>query len=123
MGMLLFVFHNKCVLYVTDFSSRLLLAALVEQLSGKDLPMKVKAAKLRVALQFIASQGVKLVNIDGEGKIRSIRMVYDCHVDIVDGNLKFILARIWHLIIRYQIQGEQATKSEKSERAAGTVAF
>lgn len=37
--------------------------------------MKVKAAKLRVqkiqnvniALQFIASQGVKLVNIDGEG--------------------------------------------------------
>jgi len=106
--------------FVADLSDGVLLGALVEQLSGKSLPIKIKSAKLQVqkvqnvniSLQFMISQGIKLVNIDG--------------ADIVEGSVKLILAVIWHLIIRYQLLGEVHSeqsheKSHSEKKPAGNV--
>ncbi|KAF8516840.1 actin cross-linking [Hysterangium stoloniferum] len=48
-----------------------------------------KAENVTMALDFIASRGVKLTNIGPE--------------DIIDGNLKLILGMIWTLILRFTI--------------------
>ncbi|CAD5125182.1 DgyrCDS13424 [Dimorphilus gyrociliatus] len=48
-----------------------------------------KLENVTLALRAITRDGVKLVNIGSE--------------DVVNGNVKLILALIWHLILRYQI--------------------
>jgi hypothetical protein len=80
----------------TSFQDGILLAALVGEVTGKE-PPRLKAAKLRVqciqnvgiTLQFIASLGVRLFNIEAE--------------DVVDGKEKSIMSIIWNLIQRYQL--------------------
>ncbi|KAK6962673.1 filamin-A [Biomphalaria glabrata] len=52
-----------------------------------------------LALQAIASDNVKLVNIGND--------------DIVGGNLKLILGLLWHLIIRYQISSNKSAVPPK----------
>lgn len=82
----------------TDLHDGVLLINLLEIISAKQLPKYNKKAKMLpqklenngIALRFIKSEGLKLVNMGPE--------------DIVDGNLKLILGLIWTLILRYQIQ-------------------
>jgi hypothetical protein len=81
-----------------DLENGIKLIALLEEISGgKKIPCN-KNPKMRVqmlentgqALNFIKSEGLKLVNIGPE--------------NIVDKNLKLDLGLIWTLILRYQIQ-------------------
>lgn len=82
----------------TDLSDGLLLINLLEIISGKSLgrynkhpvvPYQ-KLENCNIAINFIQSEGLKLVNIGGD--------------DIASGRLKLILGVIWTLILRYQIQ-------------------
>ncbi|XP_052782579.1 filamin-B-like isoform X2 [Mya arenaria] len=79
-----------------DFDSGVKLCALIQALQGKRIRMiknvrnqHQQLANVAEALQAIANDNIKLVNIGPE--------------DIVNGNLKLILGLIWHLILRYQI--------------------
>jgi filamin len=81
-----------------DLDTGILLINLLEEISGKKIPGFNKQPKMRIqkvennnkAVNFIASEGLKLVGIGAE--------------DIVDHKLKLILGLIWTLILRYQIQ-------------------
>uniref|UniRef100_T1J4U2 Calponin-homology (CH) domain-containing protein n=1 Tax=Strigamia maritima TaxID=126957 RepID=T1J4U2_STRMM len=80
----------------TDFGDGLKLIALVESLQKRKLPKIRKPINqhqylenVQTALNAIAADGVKLVNIG--------------NTDIVEGNLKLIMGLIWSLILRYQI--------------------
>lgn len=75
------------------------LVHLMEIISGKSIPQKiVKNPKLRIqkmqnnkiALNFISSEGIRLVNVSAE--------------DMVNGVMPSILGTIWTLILRYQIK-------------------
>jgi len=82
-----------------DFSNGLALINLLEVISGKSLgkynrhPKIVhqKGENLNIALKFIESEGLKLVNIGSE--------------DIMNGNLRALLGLLWTLILRYEIKG------------------
>lgn len=83
----------------TDLCDGVLLINLLEIISRKKMPKKwrakpgnaiVKKENLNTALDFIKSEGLKLVNIGSS--------------DIFEGNLRIILGLIWTLILRYQIQ-------------------
>ncbi|KJE95507.1 hypothetical protein CAOG_05956 [Capsaspora owczarzaki ATCC 30864] len=71
---------------------------LLEIISAKKLPRYNKHPRSpyqklenqKIALDFIASEGLKLVNIGAE--------------DLADGSLKLTLGLIWTLILRYQVQ-------------------
>jgi len=54
-----------------------------------------------IAMQFIASEGIKTVNISNE--------------DITNGRLKLILGLIWTLILRYQIKTGGGDESAKND--------
>ncbi|KAK8751523.1 hypothetical protein OTU49_008926 [Cherax quadricarinatus] len=82
----------------TDLSDGLRLIALIEVLSGKQLPKhnkrpNFKSQKLEnvsVALQFLErDENIRIINIDSS--------------DIVDCKLKLILGLIWTLILNYSI--------------------
>ncbi|GIY41276.1 filamin-A [Caerostris darwini] len=80
----------------TDFSDGLKLIALIEVLQKRKLKKIRKPLNqhqclenVQTALQAMASDNIKLVNIG--------------NTDIVEGNLKLILGLIWSLILRYQI--------------------
>ena len=81
----------------TDFVDGLLLIKLVETLSGKEVERynkkpvfrSQKLENVNIALSFLESNGVTLVNIDSTA--------------IVDGKLKLILGLIWTLILHYSI--------------------
>ncbi|KFM80818.1 Filamin-A, partial [Stegodyphus mimosarum] len=80
----------------TDFSDGLKLIALIEVLQKRKLKKIRKPLNqhqclenVQIALQAMASDNIKLVNIG--------------NTDIVEGNLKLILGLIWSLILRYQI--------------------
>jgi len=91
----------------TDLADGLLLINLLEIISGKSLGRYNKHPVIpyqklennNIALAFVKSEGLKLVNIGGE--------------DITSGKLKLILGLIWTLILRYQIQkgGDDNAKS------------
>uniref|UniRef100_T2MH46 Filamin-A n=1 Tax=Hydra vulgaris TaxID=6087 RepID=T2MH46_HYDVU len=94
--------HLKCVnLYIynleTDLSDGLKLIALLQVLSHKKIEKynkrptfkSHKLENITIALNFIASEDIKVVNIDSS--------------HIVSGNLKLILGLIWTLILKYQI--------------------
>jgi filamin len=82
----------------TDFEDGVLLCALLEQISSKNVGIvnkkpKIRAQKLEntgAALRFLRDEGIKLVAIGPE--------------DITDGRTKLILGLIWTIILRYQIQ-------------------
>jgi filamin len=82
----------------TDFEDGVLLCALLEQISSKNVGIvnkkpKIRAQKLEntgAALRFLHNEGIKLVAIGPE--------------DITDGRTKLILGLIWTIILRYQIQ-------------------
>ena len=81
----------------TDFSNGLKLIALLEVLSGKKMPRHNKKPTFRsqklenvsIALNFLETEGVTLVNIDS--------------TDITDCKLKLIMGLIWTLILHYSI--------------------
>ncbi|XP_069103934.1 filamin-A-like [Argopecten irradians] len=81
----------------TDFADGVKLVALVEALKRQKLPGTVskpsnqyeKLQNITVALEGIAADNVRIINIDSK--------------EILEGNHKLILALIWQLIIRYQI--------------------
>jgi len=81
----------------TDFSNGLKLIALLEVLSGKKMPRHNKKPTFRsqklenvsIALKFLETEGVHLVNIDS--------------TDITDCKLKLIMGLIWTLILHYSI--------------------
>lgn len=81
-----------------DLKSGLNLICLMEVISGKKLPKHNKHPRiamqqlenLTIALNFIAAEGIKLVNISSE--------------DLHDGNIRLILGLIWTLILRYEIK-------------------
>ena len=81
----------------TDFSNGLKLIALLEVLSGKKMPKHNKKPTFRsqelenvsIALKFLETEGVHLVNIDS--------------TDITDCKLKLIMGLIWTLILHYSI--------------------
>eukprot|EP01100_Stratorugosa_tubuloviscum_P003947 TRINITY_DN1968_c0_g1_i1.p1 TRINITY_DN1968_c0_g1~~TRINITY_DN1968_c0_g1_i1.p1 ORF type:complete len:741 (+),score=451.97 TRINITY_DN1968_c0_g1_i1:146-2368(+) len=60
-----------------------------------------KLENLLTALNFVKSQGIRLVGIGAE--------------DIYDGNLKLILGLIWTLILRFHIQRGNSEGSPKAE--------
>ncbi|KAI1331131.1 calponin homology domain-containing protein [Xylariaceae sp. FL0255] len=82
---------------ITDLSDGVLLVHLLECLSNESLGRYAAKPKLRVqrfenaniALNFVKSRGIALVNIGAE--------------DIVDGNRRIILGLIWTLILRFTI--------------------
>lgn len=83
----------------TELCDGVLLINLLEIISRKQMPKKwrsnpgndiVKKENLNTALEFIKSEGLKLVNIGSS--------------DVFEGNLRIILGLIWTLILRYQIQ-------------------
>ena len=81
----------------TDFSNGLKLIALLEVLSGKKMPKHNKKPNFRsqklenvsIALKFLETEGVHLVNIDS--------------THITDCKLKLIMGLIWTLILHYSI--------------------
>ncbi|OWF47629.1 Filamin-A [Mizuhopecten yessoensis] len=81
----------------TDFSDGVKLFTLVEALKRQKLPGTVskptnkyeKLQNITVALNGIADDNVRIINIDSK--------------EILEGNSKLILALIWQLVIRYQI--------------------
>merc|ERR1712012_819608 len=81
----------------TDFSNGLKLIALLEVLSGKEMPRYNKKPTFRsqklenvsIALKFLENEGVYLVNIDS--------------THITDCKLKLIMGLIWTLILHYSI--------------------
>ena len=81
----------------TDFSNGLKLIALLEVLSGKKMPKHNKKTTFRsqklenvsIALKFLETEGVHLVNIDS--------------THITDCKLKLIMGLIWTLILHYSI--------------------
>lgn len=89
----------------TDFCDGLKLISLVEVLQKRKLK-KIKKPinqhqyieNVQIALNAIASENIKLVNIGS--------------TDIVAGNLKLILGMVWLLIMRYQI-GKTSTPPKK----------
>ncbi|XP_039253856.1 alpha-actinin-1-like [Styela clava] len=91
-----------------DFRSGLKLLALLEIISDEKLG-KPEKGKMRVhhvsnvnmALNFIKSQGVRLVGIGAE--------------EIVDGNLKMTLGMIWTVILRFSIQDISVEESSAKE--------
>lgn len=86
-----------------DFKDGVLLVNLMEVISGKSLGrynkhpriINQKLENLNIALAFIKSEGIKLVNVGSD--------------DINSGNIRIILGLIWTLILRYEIKhgGEQ----------------
>jgi len=92
----------------TDLHDGILLINLLEVISSKSLGKfnknpKIRSQKLentQFALNFLKTEGIKLVNIGNE--------------DIVDAKLKLILGLIWTIILRYQIHIEEG-KSAKSD--------
>ena len=83
-------FQNVC------FQSGVLLAQLLETISDKTIKhyanpgFKIKMIEnLNNSLQFLAKEGIKVVNIGSE--------------DIYENNLRLILGLIWTIILRYQI--------------------
>ena len=79
-----------------DLQSGVLLAQLLEVISNQSVKhyakpgFKIKMIEnLNNCLQFIAKEGIKVVNIGSE--------------DIYGGNLRLILGLIWTIILRYQI--------------------
>ncbi|PRP88458.1 filamin-C-like [Planoprotostelium fungivorum] len=92
-----------------EFADGLKLINLLEIISNKKLgrhnrnPL-VRPQKLEnntIALAFLKTENIKLVNIGSE--------------DITDGNLKLILGLIWTLILRYQITKGGSDGSAKSD--------
>jgi len=78
-------------------SNGLLLINLMEIISGKSLGrynkhpkiIQQKMENLNIALNFIKSEGIQLVNVGSD--------------DIQSGNIRIILGLIWTLILRYEI--------------------
>jgi len=91
----------------TDFADGILLIQLLEVISSKQLPKHNKNPRIRhqklenltFALEFLKSEGIKLVNIDS--------------ANICDGNLKLILGLIWTIILRYQIQVSEGQSAKQ----------
>ncbi|EGC39028.1 hypothetical protein DICPUDRAFT_91322 [Dictyostelium purpureum] len=92
----------------TDLEDGVLLINLLEIISSKKILKYNKTPKIRMqkiennnmAVNFIKSEGLKLVGIGAE--------------DIVDCQLKLILGLIWTLILRYQIQMSESDNSPKA---------
>mmetsp|Transcript_21744 Transcript_21744/g.29891 ORF Transcript_21744/g.29891 Transcript_21744/m.29891 type:complete len:636 (+) Transcript_21744:44-1951(+) len=83
----------------TDLADGVKLITLLEIISGKKMQKRwsanprnpiVKKENLNTALEFVQSEGLKIVNI-GSG-------------DLFEGNIRITLGLIWTLILRYQIQ-------------------
>lgn len=93
----------------TDLKNGVLLINLLEVLSQKKIPVYNKHPRVphqkyennKIALDFIASEGIKLVNIGSE--------------DITDGRGKLILGLIWTLILHYQVANCGAEGSAKND--------
>jgi len=94
----------------TDFCDGILLCNLLEIISGGKsvgkynknprVPMQ-KYENTSLAMKFIASEGIKTVNISND--------------DITNGRLKLILGLIWTLILRYQLHQGASDDSARSE--------
>jgi filamin len=90
----------------TDFADGVLLINLLEIISSKQFPKYNKNPKIQMqklenltfALDFLASEGIKLVSIDSNA--------------IASGNLKLILGLIWTIILRYQIQVSEGASAK-----------
>lgn len=84
----------------TDLKNGVLLINLLEVLSRKTIPVWNKHPRVphqkyennKIAIDFIASEGIKLVNIGSE--------------DITDGSVRLTLGLIWTLILHYQVAGD-----------------
>ncbi|EFA82217.1 interaptin [Heterostelium album PN500] len=120
------VFTNWCNIYLglrqlsikeidKEFKDGLLLAHLLEILSGKNvLVSKCSKLKNRVhlinninfSLKFISDEGIKLVGCGAE--------------DITDENLKLIMGLIWTLIKTYQIQTIQQNTTANANLNSST---
>lgn len=93
-----------------DFKNGVYLINLLEIISNKKLPkynhhpkvMSQKYENTQIAMNFINSEGIKLVNIG--------------NTDITDGNLKLILGLIWTLILRYQVNLGKDGGDDKSAK-------
>jgi glutaredoxin len=93
-----------------DLCDGVLLVNLLEIISGKSLGRYNRHARIppqklennALALKFLESEGIKLVNIGPE--------------DITDGRLKLTLGLLWTIILRYQINksgsGENTAKDD-----------
>eukprot|EP00026_Physarum_polycephalum_P007664 Phypoly_transcript_07729.p1 GENE.Phypoly_transcript_07729~~Phypoly_transcript_07729.p1 ORF type:complete len:297 (+),score=50.66 Phypoly_transcript_07729:168-1058(+) len=92
-----------------DLKNGVLLINLLEVLSQKKIPVYNKHPRVinqkyennKIAIDFIASEGIKLVNIGSE--------------DITDGRPKLILGLIWTLILHYQVAMGGADGSAKND--------
>lgn len=96
-----------------DFADGVLLIVLLEVLSQKSVGkynkkprvLAQKMENVEKVLNFIGSEGIKLVNI-GMAKTSIIVIPFAVCTgsgDIIEGNLKLILGLVWTLILHYQI--------------------
>ncbi|KAL8593939.1 hypothetical protein ACOMHN_021791 [Nucella lapillus] len=80
----------------TDFTDGVNLVTLVEALTGRSIPGALrkptnhyqKLQNITVALDTVAKDGVKIINIDSQA--------------VLEGNMKLILALVWLMVLRYQ---------------------
>jgi len=102
----------KDLLEVPGFRDGVPLCYLLEELSGKKMPIKPvlnpqqrfqKLQNISVALKFITDQGIRLVSCGAE--------------DICEGNSKLTLGLIWTLIQKFQIQSSVTSAFEKQALA------
>uniref|UniRef100_A0A1I8H405 Calponin-homology (CH) domain-containing protein n=1 Tax=Macrostomum lignano TaxID=282301 RepID=A0A1I8H405_9PLAT len=91
---------------VTGFADGTKLVPLVEALQGrklgrlnKPLTEHHRLENINMALQALAEDNVRLVNIGAE--------------DIVKENVKLILGLVWHMILKYQIGKTSKIPSKK----------
>jgi len=90
----------------TDFHDGLLLVHLLEIISSKTIKynknprvIPQKLENLKFALDFLAGEGIRLVNIGP--------------TDLIEGNLKLILGLIWTIILRYHIQLSEGASAKQ----------
>lgn len=88
-----------------DFKDGVALINLMEIISGKSLGrynkhpriINQKLENLNIAIDFIKSEGIKLVNVGSD--------------DINSGNMRIILGLVWTLILRYEIKSGEGDEN------------
>lgn len=96
-----------------DLCNGLVLHALLEALSGQQLPKISKTPKMRI--QIIANVNTSLHFFQQQGGVRLVGISAE---DVADGNIKVILGLVWMLVLRYDLHDVVEAGSEEPAKVA-----